>query len=120
MRPDFKLVAGHQELKEFCLRFFKISDPIIVIWRTEQKPKSSNNVDKTIEKIKSSEEIVLFFKENLDSLFFPNGYVVNEWNLVLVSIKNNDIKYRYPNVDCLIKGWMMGTEINLKIINDKF
>lgn len=111
-RHRSRLIAGQRDLEKFCLEIFSIPDPVIIIWRTEEKPTMPNEVDTAAAKIEVVDDVNLFFKENLDSLFFPNGFILNDWNLVLASIKEGDVFRKYSNTDGIVKGWMMGTDIN--------
>lgn len=106
-----KLIAGSAQLEEFCIDVFSIPDPIIVIWTTEQKPEFKQEEETSDSKVKLVDDISIFFKEHINSLFFPNGFVLNEWNRVLVSVKESEIYAKYSTRDGMLCGWMMGTDI---------
>ena len=116
MRQESRLVAGEVNLREFCLEIFSIPDPIIVIWVSKNKPTELNEEAKKNE----IDDMHIFLKEHLDSLFFPLGFVVKEWNLVVASVKEEHVGDRSYSQQ-LIKGWMMGTDINSQAyIDGKF
>lgn len=86
-----------------------------MIWSTEDKPNFSEE-DENACQVQLVDEINLFFKDMIHSFFFPNGFVVKEWNLVLVTIKDEfATQVRHSN-DGLIRGWLMGTDFESQMM----
>lgn len=113
-RPKSKLVAGKKDMHEFCVRVFDNPEPIIVVWATEEKP--DFEADKTSDGVQLIDAVNLFFKDMIDSLFFPSGFVEGEWNRVLVAIKDEYSTQLKHSGEGLIRGWIMGADFDSQMI----
>lgn len=103
-----ELIAGDEAITEFVLRIFRIEDPVLCIWVSEAPP-GSEEVNEFFNKY-GIDFAHFFSKEQFHSLFFPNGYILGEWNLVLAGVKE-DMDVIQPPATGLVRGWMMGTDI---------
>lgn len=118
MSTKSELIAGEEALESFCIKFFTISDPIIVVWLTDIKPTLSQDKSASIDIV---DDVTILKKEHINSLFFPHGFSMSDWNLVLVSVKTQQTSGKYAGEDNLVKGWMMGIDIeSLDLLSGKF
>ena len=111
----WKLIAGQEMLLEFCLDIYSINDPVICIWHTELPPDLEEAIREGIEPehFFAIDNVKLYSKEHLHSLFFPKNFILNEWNLVLAGIKEDatDLQSPMHTSTGMLRGWMMGTDI---------
>jgi len=111
-----ELVVGQQELEKFCISALGNSDPIIFVWATDEKPTFASENDQ----LQSMDEINLLFRDMIDSIFFPNGFRKKDWNLVLVSIKEEYLRQVHHSSNGIVRGWLMGADFNSQaMVNGK-
>lgn len=105
-----ELFAGDEELLRFCNERYLISDPVIVVWVTEYKPNFSIENSRHYSNL-DNDTIRAFTKEQLTSLFFPMGFINNDWNFVLLGSKKRYDVIGQGMPEHLIRGWLMGRDI---------
>ena len=75
-----------ENILEFVQQLYHINDPVLCLWLTEEAP---GNKD-----AQSNEDLldlaVIFTKEDIESLFFPNGLKEDEWNLTLACLSSRN------------------------------
>lgn len=99
---------------EFALEYFHIHDPLIGIWVTVEHP-DTPEVTEAFGKF--GIDFVRFFnKEQLHTLFFPHGFELGEWNLVLVGVKE-DVSVIQPPSTGILRGWLMGFDVEKMTLN---
>ena len=109
-----ELIAGDEAMTSFALRVFHLPDPLIGIWVSEEHP-DSEEVKEAFKKY-GIDFVHFFIKEQLHSLFFPNGFQLDEWNLVLVGVKE-DMNVIQPPTTGVLRGWMMGFDVEKMTLN---
>lgn len=95
-------------MREFVLDIWQLEDPIICIWTTDNPPDDEQLTD--IPDHMAIDAVNFLTKEHIHSLFFPMGFVKGEWNLVIAGIKESPDVIQ-PPMHGILKGWMMGTDI---------
>lgn len=112
----WRLVAGEEMLYEFCLDIFSIEDPLICIWTTEKAPDMEEVIktESEVSKVFTIDQVRIYLKEQIHSLFFPNGFIKGKWNFVLVGINDGAENLQFPIAagSGILCGWMRGTDID--------
>jgi len=112
----WRLVAGEEMLCDFCLDIFSIEDPLICIWTTDNPPDLEDVIHRESDstKIFTIDNVRIYLKEQIHSLFFPNGFIKGKWNFVLIGINDNAENLQFPvNAGSgILPGWMRGTDID--------
>jgi hypothetical protein len=86
-------LIAKNNIDKFILDTYGTSDPVMCVWTDKEPPVYD---DETVVNLDNAH---LFIKEDVESMFFPNGNEA-KWNLVLVCLK----QYTQP-----ILGWIAGT-----------
>ena len=115
-----ELYAGEASLFKFCVEKFNHPDPVFFIFLTHEPPDLCEPVGVRVEEYErteaSSKNVDLFVKENFVSMFFPNGYLTETWNLLLAVTKAKG----EGGVDKIVRGWIYGIDTNSQaMINNK-
>lgn len=82
---------------EFVIEVYGITDPVMCVWCTERPPQTEADHN-GIEQIQL-DNTELFTKEDVESIYFPKGIIVGDWNKVIICLRHLD----KPKI-----GWMMG------------
>jgi len=110
-----RLVAGDEQIHEFAREVWTIDDPIICIWKTEKSP---DLLDEDLDGKFVSIDLVNFYsKEHFHSLFFPFGFQLGVYNLVLAGIKDDNSEVIHVPMNGMLKGWLLGTDMKELMIN---
>lgn len=105
-----KLIAGDEAILKFVREIYHIDHPIICIWETNENPEVWEKTDPATNLI--AVDVVKFYnKEHFHSLFFPNGFVKDEYNLVVAGIKDDEPDIVHVPMNGIIRGWIIGTDI---------
>lgn len=117
----WNLVAGEEMLHDFCIDIFSIDDPIICIWATENPPDLEEAIRKNsqLSVFYAIDNVNIYNKEQIYSLFFPNGFIKGKWNYVLASINEDAVNLEAEtNAHAgVFSGWMNGTDIDELTLN---
>lgn len=105
---ESKLIAGKEQILEWTREVWSIDDPVICIWQTEENPTELNNSD---DKFLGIDVVRFYVKEQIDSLFFPFGFVYGTYNLVLAGIKEDDPNIIHTPMNGLMRGWLYGSNL---------
>ena len=115
-----KLFCGDEKIAKFIRQVYHIDDPVICVWTTYDEPdlqiKKTTGDEGTLTKKSLSIDFVEFFsRKQIKSLFFPLGFQIDKWNLVLISFVDfcNNTEEEIQT----IRGWMMGINIQNMTIN---
>jgi len=110
-----KLVAGDDQILEWVREIWLIDHPIICIWQTDEDP-ALMDTDPD-DKFMSIDFVRFYNKEHFHSLFFPYGFKIGVYNLVLAGIKEDDQSVIHVPMNGMLRGWLLGTDMEELMIN---
>jgi hypothetical protein len=90
------LLVTSADIKQFVRQMYNHDDPVMCVWCTKEPPEAQPNTELEAFEL---EQVILFCKEEVQSMFFPKGIGNKDWNLVLVCLEQQAA----PSL-----GWIMG------------
>jgi len=103
---ESKLIAGGEAVAKYIIDAYKMEHPIISVWLGTGLVNPDEYQSSVAET--SIEYFRFLVKEQIYSLFFPNGIIFGNWNLVLLALKQETEDSTEPPE--IIQGWILNVD----------